>query len=45
MSESRLASIKTLTMPRFELNAAVIGVKLFNLVVNEIDLPIEKMKF
>ena len=32
-------------MPRLELNATVIGVKLFNLIINEIALPIEKLKF
>ena len=33
MAKSRLATIETLTMPRLELNAAVIGVKLFNLMI------------
>ena len=45
MAKSRLAPIKTLTMPRLQMNAAVIVVKLFNLIIHEIDLPIEKMKF
>ena len=40
MAKSRLAPIETLTMPRLELNAAVIGVKLFNLIIHEIDLLI-----
>ena len=45
MAKSKLAPIKTLTMARLELNAAVIGVKLFNLIIHEIDLPIQKVKF
>ena len=45
MGKSRLAPIKTLAMPRLELNAAVTGVKLFNTIIHEIDLPIEKVKF
>ena len=45
MAKSRLAPIKTLTMSRLELNAAIIGVKLFNLIIHEIDLSIEKVKF
>ena len=28
-----------------ELNAAVIGVKLYNIIIHKIDLPIEKTKF
>ena len=45
MVKSRVAPIKTITMPRLELNAAVICVKLFSLIIQEIDLPIEKVKF
>ena len=32
-------------MARLELNAPVIRVKLYNTIVHEIDLPIEKTKF
>ena len=43
--KTSLAPINTLTNPRVELNAAVIGVKLFNLIIRKIELPIEKLKF
>lgn len=45
MERSRIALIKTLTIPQLELNAAVIGVRLYNIVIHEINLPIEKVKF
>ena len=45
MAKSRRAPIKTLTMPRLELNAAVISIKCFNLIIQKIDLLIEKVKF
>ena len=45
MAKSRLAPIKTLTMPRLEFNAAVIDPKLFNLIIHEMDFPIGKVKF
>ena len=45
MARSYLAPIRSLTMARLELNAAVIGVKLYNTIVHKIDLPIENTKF
>ena len=44
MAKSRIAPIKTLKMPRVVSNAAVIGLKFFNLIIHEIDLPKEKVK-
>ena len=40
MSKSRLAPIKVITLPRLELNAAVVGARLGQFIVDEIDLPI-----
>ena len=45
MSKSRLAPIKTVTLPRLELNAARIGARLSQLVVHELDLPVERIKY
>ena len=45
MSKTRLAPIKTVSLPRLELNAAVIGVTLYKLIIKEIDLPITKIFF
>ena len=44
MGKFQLALIRTLTIPRQELNATVIGVKLYNIIIYEIDLSIEKNK-
>ena len=44
MGKFQLALIRTLTIPRQESNATVIGVKLYNIIIYEIDLSIEKNK-
>ena len=38
IAKSRVASLKTLTIPRLELSAAVLGAKVANFVVRELDL-------
>ena len=45
MRKSHLAPIRTLTMQRQKLNAAIIGVNLYNIIIHEIDPPIEKNSF
>ncbi len=45
MSKSKLAPLKTITLPRLELNAAVTTIRLYRNIIHEIDLPIEKTYF
>ena len=45
MAKSRLAPLKTQTLPRLELVAARTGAFLFRFIIREIDLPIGKVTF
>ena len=42
MSKTRLAPIKTLTVPRLELQAAVTAVRLKSKILEEIDLQVDQ---
>ena len=45
MGKSRVAPLKTITVPRMELTAAVGSVKLHNFITEQLDLPIHKTVF
>ena len=45
MGISRVAPLKTITVPRMELTAAVVSVKLHNFIIEQLDLPIHKTVF
>ena len=45
MLKSRLAPIKTILLPHLELNAAVLGVRLYTMIIKEINLPIQNILF
>ena len=45
MGKSRVAPLKTITIPRMELTAAVVSVKLHKFIVDQLDLPIHKTIF
>jgi hypothetical protein len=44
-SKSRLAPIRSITLPRLELNAAVTAVRLYRKLIYELDYPIQKTQF
>ena len=45
MLKNRLAPIKTILLPCLELNAAVFGVRLYTMIIKEINLPIRNVFF
>lgn len=45
MGKSRVAPLKLLTIPRLELSAATLAVKLHKFISNELELPIHNTKF
>ena len=45
MAKSRVAPLKTVTIPRMELTAAVLSVKLHKFITEQLDLPINKTIF
>jgi hypothetical protein len=45
IAKSRLAPLRTITLPCLELMAALTAVRLFNNIIHEIDLPVERTFF
>ena len=45
MAKNRLIPIKTVSLPRLELNVAVLGIRLYKSINKELDLPIYKTTF
>ena len=43
ISKSRFTPIKTISLPRLELNAAVLGGRLYTMIIKEINLPIQNV--
>ena len=45
MAKNTLALIKTISLLRLQLNAAVLGIRLYKTIIKELDLPIYKSTF
>ena len=45
MSKAHLAPIKSITLPRLELNAAVVGIRLYRILIQDIDVPVQSSHF
>ena len=45
MSKNRLAPIKTISLPRLEINVAVLGVRRYTMILKGINLPIQNAFF
>ena len=45
MAKCKLAPIKSLTLPKLELNGGVVAVRLFRIIIIDIDLPVERFFF
>ena len=45
LAKSKLAPIKAITLPRLELSAAVLAVRMYKTIIRETDLPIQRVCF
>ena len=45
MAKNKVARIKTVSLPRLELNAAVLVIRIYKSIIKELDLPIYKTTF
>ena len=45
MSKSRISPIKPLTMPRLELQAAVLSIRLYNFILKELDIKFDSVHY
>ena len=45
MGKSQLAPVKTVSLPRLELNSAVVGVQIAQVIKKEMSLPLNTFKY